>query len=433
MERAQNNGRWFSTYSSSNHLASSRRFYGLSMGSIECPSGVAGEGAASATGSEEDWESVGVKDECKQKLNYSAMGEAPDGNASARVASAFSPANSCTNGLDRINCGTHAGSGEVAEGSSGFGHGLCKGNTRNGSATAVCVDDTIDSDLDIFIEEETKRGPVDPWAEAERLLACKICGGKVVKRSGKFGIFLGCQMYPRCKGAINVKNMRRLDELIFEAKESSSSKTPFVGLQDRPEVIVEMETPQTIRVRFDSRNSLDTEDPASRFHNFCLGRSLKPLEDSGVSSTSAIGGGLHTKCRRDTCPKTAESDDNDGALLSTQRRGPVFRFSEYNRVVKCLWDCFSSSVNVVRIPVSTLRFFRYSYPSLWQTPPISTQEAVERVRRRLRPEFWTRLLPFQIEGVAFGVRVWGIFIFEFLTLPLDSMYSDLGVSYEPRC
>jgi hypothetical protein len=34
---------------------------------------------------------------------------------------------------------------------------------------------------------------------------CPKCGGKLVERTGKFGIFYGCSNYPRCKYTINKK------------------------------------------------------------------------------------------------------------------------------------------------------------------------------------------------------------------------------------
>jgi DNA topoisomerase-1 len=34
--------------------------------------------------------------------------------------------------------------------------------------------------------------------------ACKLCGSKMVKRSGKYGEFSGCSKYPQCKGVANL-------------------------------------------------------------------------------------------------------------------------------------------------------------------------------------------------------------------------------------
>ena len=34
---------------------------------------------------------------------------------------------------------------------------------------------------------------------------CPKCGGKLIKRSGKYGDFLGCSNYPRCKYTRDVK------------------------------------------------------------------------------------------------------------------------------------------------------------------------------------------------------------------------------------
>ena len=33
---------------------------------------------------------------------------------------------------------------------------------------------------------------------------CPICGGETVERQGKFGLFLGCRAYPKCKGTVQL-------------------------------------------------------------------------------------------------------------------------------------------------------------------------------------------------------------------------------------
>jgi restriction system protein len=35
--------------------------------------------------------------------------------------------------------------------------------------------------------------------------ACPKCGGKLIERSGKFGMFLGCDNYPKCKYTVDIK------------------------------------------------------------------------------------------------------------------------------------------------------------------------------------------------------------------------------------
>ena len=35
--------------------------------------------------------------------------------------------------------------------------------------------------------------------EKENNMICPKCGGKLVKRSGKYGEFIGCSNYPKCK------------------------------------------------------------------------------------------------------------------------------------------------------------------------------------------------------------------------------------------
>lgn len=43
------------------------------------------------------------------------------------------------------------------------------------------------------------------WSETEqlelyRLRTCRACGGKMVKRDGRYGPFFGCDFYPDCEG-----------------------------------------------------------------------------------------------------------------------------------------------------------------------------------------------------------------------------------------
>jgi DNA topoisomerase-1 len=56
------------------------------------------------------------------------------------------------------------------------------------------------------IEETGPDGQVKPSrAEPEMTdIPCPICGKPMLKRSGRFGPFLGCQDYPKCKGTKNL-------------------------------------------------------------------------------------------------------------------------------------------------------------------------------------------------------------------------------------
>ena len=46
-----------------------------------------------------------------------------------------------------------------------------------------------------------KNGEVLPKAEPETVdgMVCELCGGKVVKKNGRYGDFYACADYPRCK------------------------------------------------------------------------------------------------------------------------------------------------------------------------------------------------------------------------------------------
>ena len=64
--------------------------------------------------------------------------------------------------------------------------------------------DRVDYLKDFYSDLETKiksaRGVASEKPQAEVTdKICPQCGGKMVKRSGRFGIFLGCENYPKCK------------------------------------------------------------------------------------------------------------------------------------------------------------------------------------------------------------------------------------------
>ena len=56
--------------------------------------------------------------------------------------------------------------------------------TECGAANDVTDDNILDEDEDTYQNE------------------CPKCGGQLVKRVGKYGNFIGCSNYPRCKYAI---------------------------------------------------------------------------------------------------------------------------------------------------------------------------------------------------------------------------------------
>lgn len=37
-------------------------------------------------------------------------------------------------------------------------------------------------------------------------MVCPKCGGKMVERQGKYGKFIGCSNYPKCKYTMNIKD-----------------------------------------------------------------------------------------------------------------------------------------------------------------------------------------------------------------------------------
>lgn len=42
---------------------------------------------------------------------------------------------------------------------------------------------------------------------------CPDCGGPMVSRSSKFGVFWGCKAYPKCKGTRDADGMSKADRM----------------------------------------------------------------------------------------------------------------------------------------------------------------------------------------------------------------------------
>lgn len=45
-------------------------------------------------------------------------------------------------------------------------------------------------------------------AEKADEVSCRICGAATIPRKSKFGYFLGCSKYPKCRGTISLKILR---------------------------------------------------------------------------------------------------------------------------------------------------------------------------------------------------------------------------------
>ena len=42
--------------------------------------------------------------------------------------------------------------------------------------------------------------------EKKQEMICPKCGEKLIERTGKYGKFIGCSNYPKCKYTTNIKN-----------------------------------------------------------------------------------------------------------------------------------------------------------------------------------------------------------------------------------
>lgn len=47
--------------------------------------------------------------------------------------------------------------------------------------------------------KDEKQQHIDTIKEQQNSIICPFCGGALTKRNGKFGTFIGCSSYPRCK------------------------------------------------------------------------------------------------------------------------------------------------------------------------------------------------------------------------------------------
>jgi hypothetical protein len=68
------------------------------------------------------------------------------------------------------------------------------------------ADFILDYMMDDEIDEETGEFRPGPFTPRPRLIQCgpgpcPRCGGPTHKLIGKFGIFYGCDSYPKCKGS----------------------------------------------------------------------------------------------------------------------------------------------------------------------------------------------------------------------------------------
>ena len=63
-----------------------------------------------------------------------------------------------------------------------------------------------DCDGTLPLNDDGSVGEPEPEPEPDPNVVCPEDGGLMIPREGKFGLFYGCQNYPKCKGILNVQN-----------------------------------------------------------------------------------------------------------------------------------------------------------------------------------------------------------------------------------
>jgi ssDNA-binding Zn-finger/Zn-ribbon topoisomerase 1 len=55
---------------------------------------------------------------------------------------------------------------------------------------------------------------------------CPDCGGEMISRTGKFGVFWGCKDFPKCKGTRDSEGRSKADREAWKA-EQEEKNSPF--------------------------------------------------------------------------------------------------------------------------------------------------------------------------------------------------------------
>jgi len=54
---------------------------------------------------------------------------------------------------------------------------------------------------------------IDKVLNAVRDRKCNKCKGNLIEKNGKFGKFLACENYPKCKNAFNQKTIEKMKQI----------------------------------------------------------------------------------------------------------------------------------------------------------------------------------------------------------------------------
>jgi ssDNA-binding Zn-finger/Zn-ribbon topoisomerase 1 len=62
---------------------------------------------------------------------------------------------------------------------------------------------------------------------------CPDCGGEMISRTGKFGVFWGCKDYPRCKGTRDSEGRSKADREKYKEEQLESNDRDEMTAKDR--------------------------------------------------------------------------------------------------------------------------------------------------------------------------------------------------------
>jgi DNA topoisomerase-1 len=107
------------------------------------------------------------------------------------------------------------------------------------SSLSTSAVDKQDGRHNLTAEAKTERAP-SPESD---LGVCEKCGSPMVQRSGRFGPFIACSGYPKCK---NIRKTPKAAKPKSDDEPRASGKKPFVPVQlapPRSEIVVNTPTP----------------------------------------------------------------------------------------------------------------------------------------------------------------------------------------------
>lgn len=92
------------------------------------------------------------------------------------------------------------------------------------------VGDITPEELFDIIESYVKM--VQMTSEKPEGVKCPECGGEMISRKGKYGVFWGCRSYPKCNGTRDSEGKSKYDRE-QERLEKESERAPYEPMDDK--------------------------------------------------------------------------------------------------------------------------------------------------------------------------------------------------------